>query len=81
MYCQVRGLPLITYAPRGTGGGRSCLLCISIAYYLEKGGEGVQIACRNPYVIDGRPLMKIRYDNLILTISFGRGDVISIVSG
>ena len=38
---MVRGLPLITYAPRRRGGGSS-LLYISIAYYMQKGGEGVQ---------------------------------------
>ena len=42
-------------APR-EGGGLS-LLYISIAYYMHKGGgEGVQIACQNAYVINGRPL-------------------------
>ena len=46
------GLPLITYAPRGRGGG---LLYISIAYYMQKMKEGVQIACKIAYVIDGRP--------------------------
>ena len=50
-----KGLPLITYAPRGKGGGSS-LLYISIAYYMKKkGGEGVQIACKIVYVINGRP--------------------------
>ena len=53
----IRGLPLITYAPRGGGGGGGqSLLYISIAYYMQKGGEGVQIACKNSYVINGRPL-------------------------
>ena len=52
---KIRGLPLITYAPRGRGG--SSLLYISIAYYMQKGGEGVQIACKNVYVINGRPLL------------------------
>ena len=33
-----RGLPLITYAPRGGGG--SSLLYISIAYYMQKKGGG-----------------------------------------
>ena len=28
---------------------------ISIAYYMQKGGEGVQKACKNAYVINGRP--------------------------
>ena len=34
----------------------SSLLYISIAYYIQKGEEGVQIACKNAYVIIGRPL-------------------------
>ena len=33
------GLPLITYAPRGRGGGSS-LLYISNAYYMQKWGRG-----------------------------------------
>ena len=53
----LRGLPLITYAPRGRGGGGSY---IYIEYYMQKGGggerEGVQIACQIAYVINGRPL-------------------------
>ena len=35
----IRGLPLITYAPRGRGVGSS-LLYLSIAYYMQKGGVG-----------------------------------------
>ena len=35
----------------------SSLLYISIAYYMQKGGgEGVQIACKTAYIINGRPL-------------------------
>ena len=52
----IRGLPLITYEPRGDGGGSS-LPYISIAYYMQKGVEGVQIACKIAYVISGRPLI------------------------
>ena len=48
------GLPFSTYAPRGGGG--SSLLYISIAYYMQKGGEGVQIACKIAYVLNGRPI-------------------------
>ena len=55
---SLRGLPLTTYAPRGRGGGSS-LLYISIAYCMQKGGEGVQIACKIAYVINGRPLIYI----------------------
>ena len=49
------GLPFSTYAPRGGRGGGSSLLYISIAYYMQKGGEGVQIACKIAYVLNGRP--------------------------
>ena len=49
------GLPFSTYAPRGGVGGSSPLY-ISIAYYMQKGGEGVQIACKIAYVLNGRPL-------------------------
>ena len=57
-FLPILGLPLITYAPRERGGGSS-LLYISIAYYMQKkkrGGGSVQIACKNAYVINGRPL-------------------------
>ena len=50
----IRGLPFSTYAPRGRGG--SSLLYISIAYYMQKGGDGVQITCEIEYVLNGRPL-------------------------
>ena len=56
-YIFMRGLPLTTYAPRGRGGGGSSLLYISIAYHMQKVGEGVQKPCTNAYVINGRPLM------------------------
>ena len=41
-YILLGGLPLITYTPRGSGGGGSSLLYISIAYVLhaKRGGEG-----------------------------------------
>ena len=52
----VGGLPLITFAPMGREVG-SGLLYISIAYYMQKGGEVVQIACKIAYVINGRPLV------------------------
>ena len=51
-----RGLPISTYAPRETGwGGGSSLPYISIAYYMKKGREGVQIARKIVYVLNGRP--------------------------
>ena len=28
-----------------------------MAYYMQKGGEGVQIACKIAYVINGKPLI------------------------
>ena len=34
----------------------SSLLYISIAYNMQKRGEGVQIACKNVCVINGSPL-------------------------
>ena len=33
----------------------SSLLYISIAYYMQKGGGWVQIACKIAYVLNGRP--------------------------
>ena len=52
-----RGLPLITYAPRGRGGGQASytfLLRITCKK-KKKGGGAVQIACKIAYVINGRP--------------------------
>ena len=43
------------YAPRGREGGGLSLSYISIAYYMQKGGEGVRKVCKNAYVINGRP--------------------------
>ena len=34
----------------------SSLLYISIAYYMQKGGGWVQIACKIAYILNGRPL-------------------------
>ena len=34
----------------------SSLLYISIAYYMQTGGGGVQKACNIAYVLNGRPL-------------------------
>ena len=48
----------------GMGGGGSSLLYISIAYYRQKGGGWVQIACKVANVLNGRPLLK----NCILQI-------------
>ena len=33
----------------------SSLLFISIAYYMQKGGGWVQIACKIAYILNGRP--------------------------
>ena len=49
---------LCTRSRRGRGGGVSSLLYIYIAYYMQKGGEGVQIACKTAYVLNGRPLIQ-----------------------
>ena len=35
----------------------SSLLYISIAYYMQKGGGWVQIACKIAYVLNERPLI------------------------
>ena len=61
------GLPLITYAPGGRGG--VSFLYISIAYYMQKGGEGVQKACKNVCVINGRPHWKNGYLCIFTPIS------------
>ena len=40
----------------------SSLLYLFIAFFMQKkkgGGEGVQIACKDAYVINGRPLMYV----------------------
>ena len=37
----------------------SSLLYISIAYCMQKGGGGLQIACTISYVLNGRPLCVI----------------------
>ena len=52
-----RGFAFSTFAPRGwrVGGGGSNLPYISIAYYMQKGGGWVQIACKSAYVLNGRP--------------------------
>ena len=52
----LRGLPFSMYTPRGGCMGSS-LLYISIAYYMQKGGGWVMIACQNAYVLNGRPLI------------------------
>ena len=47
------------YTPGGGGvWGGSNLLYTSIAYYLQKGGGWVQIACEIAYVLNGRSLAK-----------------------
>ena len=48
-----RGLPLITYAPRGRGGVKPPIHFYCVLH--AKRGEGVQKACTNAYVINGRP--------------------------
>ena len=70
-FVSLGGLPFSMYAPRGGGRGGSRLLYISIAYYMQKGGEGVQIACKIAYILNGRPLemsvyMIIRYTSKVI---------------
>ena len=52
---MIRGLPLTTYAPRGRG-GQVCYTFPLRITCQNKGGEGVQKACKIAYVINGRPL-------------------------
>ena len=54
--------PSINYIRTVGEGGGSNLLYISIAYYMQKWGQGVQIACKNAYVINGRPLNSVNKD-------------------
>ena len=54
---QKRALPFSTYAPRGG----SSLVYISIAYYR---GEGVQIACKIAYILNGRPQSRVISQNI-----------------
>ena len=48
-----RGVSLTMYAPRRKGGGSS-RFSISIVYYMQKRGKGVQLACKNACIINGR---------------------------
>ena len=54
------GLPLVTYAPRWRGGGSSLPVPFHCALHAKR-GEGVQIACKKAYVINGRPLVMCSY--------------------
>ena len=58
-----RGLPLITYAPRGLGGSKPPIHFHCVLH--AKRGGGVQIACKNAYVINGRPHTAIDKTNPI----------------
>ena len=52
----------------------SSLLYISIAYYMQKGGGWVQIACKIAYVLNGRPLSLAHrmIERLFLNIIHGK---------
>ena len=52
----------------GEGGEGSSLPYISIAFYMQKGGEGVQIACKIAYVLNGRPLNNFKNKSLNLLL-------------
>ena len=67
---SVWGLPLIT-SHLGEGGGGTSILYISITYYMQKkGGEsGVKKACKNVYVINGRPLCHAKQCKPLIMIS------------
>ena len=53
----VWGLPLITYAPRGRGWVKPPIHFYCVLH--AKRGEGVQVACKIAYVINGRPLCRV----------------------
>ena len=61
------------YAPRGG----SSPLYISIAYYMQKGGEGVQIACKIVYVLNGRPLNDTIDNNRIVIFAITKMAIFS----
>ena len=50
----ITGLRSITYAPWGGGGVKAPIHLYCVLHI--KRGEGVQIACKIVYVINGRPL-------------------------
>ena len=59
---SLRGLPFSTYAPRGGGGGGHVSYTFPLRITCKKGGgEGVQIACKIAYVLNGRPLPEISH--------------------
>ena len=58
----------MTYTPRGRGGGSS-LLYISIAYNMQKGGEGVQIACKIAYVLNWKAPRQLQLHLTVQTTS------------
>ena len=43
------------YAPRVGGWGQA-----SIAYYMQKGGGWIQIACKIAFVLNGRPFIVLK---------------------
>ena len=47
--------PLV-YRQKEAGYIRAFALLISIVYYMQKGGERDQIACKTAYVLNTRPL-------------------------
>ena len=64
------GLPLITYAPRGReGGGVKPALHFYCVLHAKR-GEGVQIACKIAYVINGRPLLMQKFGKTIFSLYF-----------
>ena len=48
----------------------SSLLYISIAYYMQKGGGWVQIACKIAYVLNGRPLIELKLSLCALNVLY-----------
>ena len=51
---------------------------------MQKGGEGVQIACKNAYVINGRPQTMVTWGtgySVVTMVTWGKGySVVTIVT-
>ena len=61
-YIQARGLPFSTYAPRRRGNEVSYTIPLRIT--CKEVEEGVQIACKIVYVLNGRPPIVITCSSL-----------------
>ena len=54
---NVWGLPFSMYALRGRGGGVKSAIHFHCVLHAKR-GEGVQIACKIAYVLNGKPLLE-----------------------